>query len=75
LTPREGAHHGPFGKDHVRLDAGGPRDPESRCRFDRVLKQRRLANTRHATHHQHAALPSPRGVEEPTERRAFCVAI
>jgi hypothetical protein len=26
-------------------------------------------------HHKHAALPSPRGIEQTTERRAFCVTI
>ena len=56
---------------HLPLDTGGPRDPETRRRLDRVFQQRRLTDPRLASHNQRTALPTARRLEQPVEHLAL----
>jgi len=58
-------------KLHLRFDPGRPGGPKLARRFDRVLEQRGLADARFAMHHQYAAAPAARAVQEPVEHLAF----
>jgi hypothetical protein len=56
---------------HLRLGAESPRDPETRCRVDRILEQRRLADAWLALQYEHATLPISDHVQQFVERRAL----
>ena len=47
---------------NLRLDPGDPGDPKLARSLDRVLEQRRLADARFATHHQHTPAAAARAV-------------
>jgi hypothetical protein len=59
------------GELHLRLYAGGSRQPEARRRPHRVVEKRGLADPRRATHEQSAALPRAGGSEQLVDRLAL----
>jgi hypothetical protein len=56
---------------HLRLDADRAYDPEPRRRRDRVLQERGLAHPRLAPHHQHAAAPCARILQQAIQHLAL----
>ena len=59
---------------HLRLDADRAHDPESRCRVDQMLEQRRLADARVAANHEHSCFADAHCVEKLFEREALLFA-
>ena len=56
---------------HFSLDPSRARDPEVGSGLDRVLEHRGLTDPRLAMHHQHAATPGARSIQQPVEHLAL----
>jgi len=56
---------------HLRLDPHGAHDPQVRRRVNRVLEQRRLANSWLAAHDQRPTASAPCGLKQLIEHRAL----
>ena len=52
---------------HLPLDSAGSGDVIPLACLDRVLEQRGLADARLSMHHQDAAVPAARGLDQPVE--------
>ena len=62
---------GSVGQLHLRLDAGDPGHAQASRRRDHVLQQRGLARPGLAVHHQRAAAPAARRLQQLAERRSL----
>ena len=60
-------------KLYLRLDPDRPDDPKPPRGLDRLLEQRRLANTRLPVYHQHVAAPTSHFVQQPLEHLALAL--
>ena len=58
-------------KLHLGLNADRAHNLKPRCRLNRIVQQRGLANPGLATHYKRAALPDARRVEQLVQRRTF----